>query len=172
MVLQNEYQQKQTLEFEQVTVLKTLCGYPKWGHDSHNSKSILHSDLGYRQLCYDFYFCSFRKMRRTRHSILLGLGHLLRRDLISSASGAYEEETMCKISSIFMLHVLGLLFSPHRMMMKMMMMTIMGMVTTAVPLQNSAVSHSVLLVFHRIWSSQELKDPEGITSMSSPTSDI
>lgn len=152
--------------------MKTLCGYPKWGHDSHNSKRILQSDLGYRQLCYDFYCCSFRKMRRMRHSILLGFGHLLRRDLISSARGACEKETMCKISSIFMLHVLGLFYSPHRMMMKMMMTRIMGMVTIAVLPQYSAVSHSVLFGFHLSRSSQELKDPEGTTSMSSPTSDI
>lgn len=75
------------------------------------------------------------------HSILLWFGHLLREDLIYSASGACEKETIRKMSSIFILHVLGLLYSPHRMMMKMMIMTIMGMVTTAVPLQNSAVSH-------------------------------
>lgn len=35
MVPKNEYQEKQTLELEQVTALKTLCDYPKWGHDSH-----------------------------------------------------------------------------------------------------------------------------------------
>lgn len=107
-------------------------------------------------------------MRKMEHSILLWFGHLLREDLISSASGAYEKETIPKILFMFMLHVLGLLHSPHRMKMKMMIMTIMGMVTTAVPLQNSAVSHLVLLLFHLIRSSQELKDPEGITSMSSP----
>lgn len=55
-----------------------------------------------------------------RYPILL---HLLRKAL-TSFIGTCELKTICKLSSRLMVHILGLLYKPHKMMMKKMIMVV------------------------------------------------
>lgn len=58
-----------------------------------------------------------------RYPILLRLILLLRKAL-TSFIGTCEWKTICKLSSRLMVHVLGMLYKPHNMMMKKKMIMV------------------------------------------------